>query len=85
MQKLSKYTEPRSVGLIRATRALRMDVACVMTRMDSLVIKPLESDNIKLAEVNILHEDLLKINMKVDECLKQGSTFDEEAFGISRD
>ena len=85
LQKLSKYTEPRSVGLIRATKALRMDVACVMARMDSLVIKPLDSDNIKLAEVNILHEDLLKITMKVDECLKQGSTFDEETFGTTRD
>ena len=62
LQKMSKYTEPRSVGLIRMTKALKVDVASVMTRMDSLVIKPLESDNIKLAEVNILHEDLLKIN-----------------------
>ena len=52
---------------------------------NSLVIKPLESDIVKLAEVNILQEDLLKINTKVDECLKQGSTFDEETFGISRD
>ena len=67
------------------TRALKVDVTNVMSRMDSLVIKPLETEVVKLADVNILQEDLVKINSKVDECLQRGSSFDVETFGISLD
>ena len=66
------------------TKAVKVDIASIMLRMDRLVIKPHEDEVVKLADVNILQEDLNKITTKGDDCLARGSTFDTETFDCDR-
>ena len=81
--KLASFLEPKCLERIKRTRAIKLDVANLMLRMNKyFAVSIIEKADI--ASMDVMQEDVDKISNAIDDSVARGATFNRDTFGCER-
>ena len=81
--KLASFLEPISLERIKRTRAIKLDVANLMLKMNKYFVVPI-IEKADITSIDVMQEDVDKISNAIDDSVARGATFNRDTFGCER-